>query len=104
MDTLIQWTFEHLHFKFLVAGGSDLLIETRATTDYPAVAPLTRQFSTLETAEATLGAPGWSTFLADTVVYGYHIPEPDIGVSQNAINLYFKGGRLICVGALPYVD
>jgi hypothetical protein len=103
-DTLVLWTLDHLHFTFLVAGGSDLLQETRAATDYPGVAPLISQFSTLETAEATLGAPGWSTLLADTMVYGYYIPEPDIGVSQNAINLYFKGGRLIFVGALPFVD
>jgi hypothetical protein len=103
-DTLVQWTFHQLHFTFLVVGGSDLLLETRAASDYSSVAPLISRFSTLETAEATLGAPGGSTFLADTLVYSYESGDPDIGVSQNAINLYFKGGRLIFVGALPYVD
>ena len=103
-DTVVEWSFDHLHFKFLVAAGTDLLVETRAATNYPAVAPLIGQLSTLETAEATLGAPSWTALLADTMVWGYNIPEPDIGVSQNAVNLYFKGGHLIFVGAVPYVD
>jgi hypothetical protein len=103
-DTLVQWTFDHLHFKFLVAAGRDLLIETRAATDYPAVASLVSRFSRLEAAEATLGVPGWSTVHADTMVYGYNIPDPEIGVAQNAILLYFKRGRLIFVAAIPYVD
>jgi hypothetical protein len=38
------------------------------------------------------------------MVYGYNIPDPEIGVAQNAILLYFKRGRLIFVGAIPYVD
>ena len=96
-DTLVQWSFDHLHFTFLVAAGRDLLVETRAATDYPAVAPLIGQFSTLEAAEATFGAPGWTAVLADTMVYGYNVPE-------NAVNLYFKGGRLIFVAAVPHVD
>ncbi len=103
-DTLIQWTFDHLHFKFLVAAGTDLLVETRAAPNYPAVASLIGHFSTLEAAESTLGAPSWTAVLGDTMVWGYNIPEPDIGASQNAVNLYFKNGHLIFVAAVPYVD
>jgi hypothetical protein len=103
-DTLVEWSFDHLHFKFLVTAGRDLLVETRAATDYPAVALLIGQFSTLEAAEATFGAPRWTTFLADTMVYGYSVPEPDIGASENTVNFYFKSGRLIFVAVEPYVD
>jgi len=104
VDTVVQWTFEHLHFSFLVVAGSELLLETRAATDYPGVAPLISQFGTLRTAEATFGAPNWTAVLADTMLWGYNITEPGIGVSQNAVNLYFKNDRLIFVAAVPYVD
>jgi len=90
-DTLIQWSFDHLHFK-------------RAAPNYPAVASLIGHFSTLEAAESTLGAPSWTAVLGDTMVWGYNLPEPDIGASQNAVNLYFKNGHLIFVAAVPYVD
>jgi hypothetical protein len=103
-DTLIQWNFDHLHFKFLVAAGTELLVETRAAANYPAVASLIGHFSTLEAAEATLGAPSWTVVLGDTMVWGYNLPEPDIGASQNAVNLYFKNDHLIFVAAVPYVD
>ena len=103
-DTLVEWSFDHLHFKFLVAAARDLLVETRAATDYSGAAPLIGQFRSLEAAETTLGAPAWTAVLADTMVYGYNIPEPGIGVSHKAVNLYFKGGRLVLVAAVPYVD
>lgn len=104
VDTIVKWTFDHVHFTFLVAGGSDFLVETRADPDYPAVAPLIGQFRTLEAADATLGPPSWTSLLADTTVWGYNIPEPDIGVSHNAVNLYFKSGQLRFVAAVPYLD
>jgi len=37
------------------------------------------------------------------MVWGYNLPESDIGASQNAVNLYFKNGHLIFVAAVPYV-
>ncbi len=103
-DTLIRWSYDHLRFQFLVAAGSEFLVETRAGADHPAVVPLIGQLGTLEATEATLGAPAWTTALADTVVYGYNVPYPEIGVAENAINLYFAQGRLVFVSAVPYVD
>jgi len=103
-DTLVQWSYDHLRFQFLVAAGNEFLLETRAAADHPAVVPLIGQLGTLEVTEATLGAPEWTTALADTVVYGYNVPYPEIGVAQNAINLYFVRGHLVFVSAVPYVD
>ncbi len=103
-DTLVLWTYDQLRFHFLVVSGRDFLVEVRASTESVPMAQLTGQVNTLEAAEAALGAPAWTTALADTMVYSYNISEPDIGVSENAIGLYFTHGRLVFVAAVPYVD
>lgn len=104
-DTVVQWTYDHLRFVFLVVAGRDLLVEARAASDHPAIAPLLASFGTLASADSTLGAPGSTSILGDTMVYHYNISEPEIGVSENEIDLYFVGGRLVLVAAVPpYVD
>jgi hypothetical protein len=103
-DTIVQWRYDRLRFVFLVVGGHDFLVEARSTTDNPAISSLVGQVGTLEAAEATLGEPRWTNIVADTLIWGYHVPESDIGVSENGIHLYFLRGRLFAVSAVPYVD
>jgi len=103
-DTIVQWRYDRLRFRFLVVGGRDFLVEARSTTDNPAISPLVGQVGTLEAAEATLGQPRWTNIVADTLTWGYYVPESDIGVSENGIDLYFLRGRLFAVSAVPYVD
>ena len=99
-DTLVQWTHDHLSFKFLVVvGKGNLLVETRAARDYPAIASLISQCNTLEAAESALGAPAWTTVLGDTMVYGYNIPS-----SANAVTLHFVNDHLVLVAAAPFID
>jgi len=89
---------------FLVVAGRDLLVEARARADDVAIGPSIRSFGTLSAADSTLGPPASTSILGDTMVYQYNISEPDIGVSEDVINLYFVGGRLVLVAAVPYVD
>ena len=103
-DTVVQWAYDRARFVFLVVAGRDLLVEARASADDPAIGPLIRSFGTFTAAESTLGVPGSPSILGDTMVYEYNISEPDIGISGNVINLYFVGGRLVSVAAVPYVD
>lgn len=92
-DTLIQWTYNRLRFKWLVFRGRDWVVEVRAATDDPAVAPLVEGVNTLEAVEATLGTPLGTTTVVDTMVYSY-----------DRINLYFVAARLAVVEAVPFVD
>ncbi len=103
-DTIVQWRYDRLRFVFLVVGGLDFLVEARATTDSPSITPLVGQVGTLEAAEATLGGPTVTNIVADTMVWGYYLPESDLGVSENGIDFYFLRGRLFAVSAVPYVD
>ena len=103
-DTVVQWAYDRFRLVFLVVAGRDLLVEARAGPDDPAIGTLIRSFGTLAAADSTLGAPGSTSIVGDTMVYHYDISEPDIGVSGDAINLYFVNGRLVSVAAVPYVD
>ena len=103
-DTVVQWAYDRLRLVFLVVADRDLLVEARAGADDLAIGPSIRSFATLSAADSTLGPPASTSILGDTMVYQYNISEPDIGVSEDVINLYFVGGRLVLVAAVPYVD
>jgi hypothetical protein len=102
VDTIVRWRYDTLDFTFLLIGH-DLLVETRAAADYSPIAPITHALATLDLAQARLGGSQGTLTRGDTTLFVYGVSEPR-GGPENSITLHFVKGRLVQIGAVPYID
>jgi len=104
MDSVVRWTYGDAQFAFLVAMGRDLLVQTRVPPDHAAISSLVTELMAPEAVESLLGPPTWRDTAADTIVFTYKVTQGGMGEVGNALQFYFRRGRLRAIAAVPYVD
>ena len=102
IDTLVHWMYDKLEFTFLLVGH-DILAETRASVDYTPIASIIGQLMTPDQTQERLGLPRETLTRGDTTVLVYVVTEAEGGL-ENDITLHFLKGRLVQIGALPFLD